>query len=336
MRSAKNMLSRIAVVLLLALAPLCLVACGADPNNDALSVSEGQGSTSANQDDMADNEDSADEFAEKLVGTWRLSAGQTSEGERGNVSSLDELNVVVVNEFKESGTGRANVYQDGEDVTTSNSVFTWEVAEDGASVTMKLNGKTSIVELDGDRLVITAEDKSQTQWERVDAQALERELESAREASGREVAPGEKVTTSKYEFVIDSGAFTKAIYPPDTTGYYSYYEAESDQVFYVAEGTFKNLDTSYVDIKWGTDAKIVINDTYEYTAQVEGARSGDSDFYGQQPDPLETVDVAIFATIPGEVTDSITSARLEWSFTDDLQNFYNENNKTVTYVIDLI
>lgn len=276
----------------------------------------------------------AEELSSEIVGIWHLTDAAAEGDSMKSTNALEENGMLSVLTINEDGTGETALYQYGEN-TVDDGTFVWEVSEDGTTATMTLNDKVSTIEVDEDELIVTAEDQSRLRWERMDSDELEEAIAESRNAFGEPVSLGETVSTETYEFVIDSAGVEQAIYPPDTSGYYSYYEADPGQQFYVARGTFKNLDTSFSDIKYGTSATLIVNNEYEYSAQVEGAVPGDTGFFSHQPEPLTSVQVTIFASVPEEVVGDISSATLQWKFTDDLGTYYSDSSCTNTYAIQL-
>lgn len=72
---------------------------------------------------------------------------------------------------------------------------------------------------------------------------------------------------SKYEFSVIGYDFAKKILPPNTSGYYSYYEAKEDGHQYLdIKLNYKNLDSTEIDADEVGSIKIKFANNYEYTS----------------------------------------------------------------------
>ncbi|MFD0702516.1 hypothetical protein DMP06_08680 [Slackia equolifaciens] len=279
-------------------------------------------------------EDPTEAFKQQIVGSWKLA--QTEDGETVTGTETAEfIGVFWALTLNEDGTGTFVTYQNGEE--TSPNDVTWEI-KDEASASMTINGVTSTLTMDDGILTAKQDDGSVSlTFEETTREDIDATIEEFEEyaATNTKVELGEKIKTDNYEFKLTKAEVQDEIYPPNTSGFYNYYQDEKGSKYYVITGTFKNLGSEFADIMFGTDAQIVINDEYTIAATVTGSEKGGSDFYSYQPNPLETVNVTIFTSISDEMADELKTAHLEWRFTDQLNTYYNDSLCTQTYIVDL-
>ncbi|MEE0706184.1 MAG: hypothetical protein UCH28_07345 [Adlercreutzia sp.] len=219
---------------------------------------------------------------------------------------------------------------------------TWSVDETGALNLTLDNGIPFTVASITDNIILTTPDNVQTEngaWKLGLKKLTDKELKTALKAANK-ISPylklGKKVSTEDFSFKLTSAKVVDEIYPPDTSGYYIYYEKQSGKKYFLVRGTFKNKSSSYADLKYATSATFVINDgKYELQGTVEGCRSDSSNFVDYQVDPLDSVELYIFCEISDEMVDKMKSAELVWKFAPELNVYFDEANVGHTYTTKL-
>lgn len=158
---------------------------------------------------------------------------------------------------------------------------------------------------------------------------------AAADAISPAIALGQTIETEDYTFELTSAELMSEIYPPDTSDYYRYYEDMADSQYYVVRGTFKNTGSNFEDLRYGTKATFTFNGEYEIEGTVEACRSDSSDFDAYQMNPLETVQLYIYCTVPNEMAEQLDSAQMKWQFAKDLATFFDEANLGATYTLNV-
>ncbi len=157
--------------------------------------------------------------------------------------------------------------------------------------------------------------------------------DSSKAAETKAFKLGDQISTDNYEIVVSGVEWLDEIYPPDTSGYYRYYEDEEGKTYIVAKGSYKNLWSDSTSPNWATEAKFVFNDKYNIDAEIEVVKNGEmSKSFGI--DPLESSELYIWASVSDEMKGSVTSAKLVWSVPrDDFNKFYRSGSAHDTYEI---
>lgn len=115
---------------------------------------------------------------------------------------------------------------------------------------------------------------------------------------------------SKYEFSITGYNFGKKILPPNTSGYYSYYEAKEDGHQYLdLKLNYKNLASTDIDADEVGGIKIKFANNYEYTSfSIIEEPDGDFTYSSiRSIAPLTTGKLHYLFDIPDEVANSTES-----------------------------
>lgn len=114
----------------------------------------------------------------------------------------------------------------------------------------------------------------------------------------------------KYELTVTGYNIAKKILPPNTSGYYSYYEAKEDGHQYLElKYNYKNLESSGVDADEVATIKIKYADKYEYTG-FSVIQDSESDFtYSNitEISPLTVGKLHYLFDIPDEVANGTGS-----------------------------
>ena len=115
---------------------------------------------------------------------------------------------------------------------------------------------------------------------------------------------------NKYELTVLGSNFAKTINPPNTSGFYSYYEAKEDGHQYLeVKYNYKNLSENNIGADDVVTMTIKYNNKYEYTG-FSVIEDSDSDFtYTNITNiaPLTTGKLHYLFDIPDEVADSDSS-----------------------------
>lgn len=117
---------------------------------------------------------------------------------------------------------------------------------------------------------------------------------------------------NKCEFSVIGYTIDNIIEPPNPDGYYSYYEADSGQVYIDVKMNIKNLNSTSVEQDEILDTvKIFYDDQYEYNCFSITEEDNGNDFntftslYGI--DPLTTLTYHMLASVPDEVKNNSKS-----------------------------
>ncbi len=121
----------------------------------------------------------------------------------------------------------------------------------------------------------------------------------------------------KAEVTLNNVFYTTKITPPSPTqSYYSYYEAEENNIYEVIDLTIKNIGTEYFSdyvlegfLSDTCTPTFIFDGGYKYTGisitEIERDNDGEYDlgyFYGV--DPLETKNLYLFTKVPSELQNS--------------------------------
>lgn len=121
------------------------------------------------------------------------------------------------------------------------------------------------------------------------------------------VTIGEVITDEEtVSLTVDSVEFKNTLYPPNASGYYHYYEAETGKTYLIVKMTVKNLKGT--DLKYDTIAGVscVYNEKYNYTFFQTFEEDGGQDLNGYPSQyaiaPLDQGTCYYLAEVPEEVT----------------------------------
>lgn len=117
---------------------------------------------------------------------------------------------------------------------------------------------------------------------------------------------GDVIITDDYEFTLKNVEFTYEVLPKNTSGYYSYYPADSGKVYIHVEADVKNTMQRDIKISELFTAKAVYDGEYMYSGFVvvdDDARFLQGDLYAAAA-PLETCGAHALIECPEEVATS--------------------------------
>jgi hypothetical protein len=123
------------------------------------------------------------------------------------------------------------------------------------------------------------------------------ELKKANITFGQEYTDNETLSIT-----FQQTSFSERIEPANTSGVYSYYEAEGGKTYLVVQFTVKNLKGSALDIDNITAIKAIYDGKYKYNGFtcIETDNGSDLDSYGEI-NPLESTTGYHLIEVPREV-----------------------------------
>lgn len=147
--------------------------------------------------------------------------------------------------------------------------------------------------------------------------------------SVKEVSIGQAIETEKYSFTLSSVEWAKEVYPPDTSGAYTYLKEQPNKTYCIIKGTFKYLGESHFNFSNTSAQFINMNNKYNFYGTVSYAYNtggstglnGLTSFYTLEP--LSEVPLYITSSISDEVADDFTGGALEWTFQDGTTYRFN-------------
>lgn len=141
------------------------------------------------------------------------------------------------------------------------------------------------------------------------------------------------IATDDYEFTFTRCDWSDAVYPPDTSGAYTYFEGESGKHYFIVYATLKNLAGSAIYLYNSTTVSFQFNGKYQYDGIVYTAVDDATTVDQFAPtDPLETVNLYICALVPDEIMDTFDTVQVEWSLYDLTSNLFLSSDETPRHV----
>lgn len=135
----------------------------------------------------------------------------------------------------------------------------------------------------------------------------------------KHISIGETVTTDVATFTVNSISYVDEIYPPDTSGYYQYYEDEDDSTYLLASVTYTNTGTDYSIPGYATAAAFKVAGN-NYDATVEFTEDGTMGI-NYRVEAKDTAQFYIWCSVPDSVVDS-GAIELTWQIPSE-QNYMN-------------
>ena len=141
------------------------------------------------------------------------------------------------------------------------------------------------------------------------------------------------IATDDYEFTFTRCDWSDAVYPPNTSGAYTYFEGESGKHYFIVYATLKNLAGSAIYLYNSTTVSFQFNGKYQYDGIVYTAVDDATTVDQFAPtDPLETVNLYICALVPDEIMDTFDTVQVEWSLYDLTSNLFLSSDETPRHV----
>lgn len=283
---------------------------------------------------------------DEVVGTWNVvdSNGTT-------MADMNDRGIYVLYRFNDDGTFNMIAYVQDSSIQRDG---TWEIDGETVLVNVPADEADGVISDDGaiDSLsadaiegaeitfedgTLTAEDigDETVTAERIDEARYNEIVAHAASFAPQPVIIGEQISTDDYAFTIDSLTYQDAIFPSDTSGYYTYYSDQDDSTYLVARISYTNNANDYVLPGYATAAQFVV-DGNNYQASIEldnGANFGKS----YRLEAKQSGAMVIYAVIPDSVKDS-SDVALTWSIPEDsslMQTFYQSSFAATDYKVVL-
>ncbi len=129
------------------------------------------------------------------------------------------------------------------------------------------------------------------------------------------------------EITLTESEWVESLTPSNTGGYYSYYEDQEGEKYFVIRGTLKNIGSEDLDIKWMSESEVVLNDTYKFNASMELESNDGTDFYGSAK-PLQTLNLVVYASVSDEaysIYDTVDVTMSILNSAEDINSFYYDD-----------
>ena len=122
-----------------------------------------------------------------------------------------------------------------------------------------------------------------------------------------------EVIGEKYEFTPEKGVWKGVIYPSKASFMDYSYTVKESETPYLFTATLKNIGTEEFRLSVDVQAKIIVNEQYEFDATVL-VESKDGEEFEYELKPLQERKCYIYANIPFEVYDVFENCRVEVKF----------------------
>lgn len=242
---------------------------------------------------------------EDVVGTWKTSAGDSAELEDQGIYTFyhfnDDGSFVLEGWVKGASTQRTGTWEIQDDkvivnVPEGEAIETSTISADAPAIE---NGEITIE--DG-TLTTNAIGNQEVTGQKVSDEDYQAAVEDSKAKGPKSISVGTPVTTDLYTFTVDSIDYEDAIYPSDTSGYYTYFTDQAGSTYLVAHVTFKNESSEYMVPGYSLAATYSINGN-NYDAGIEldaGTLYGKS----YSVEAKDTASMIIYAVVPDEVVNS--------------------------------
>ena len=159
---------------------------------------------------------------------------------------------------------------------------------------------------------------------------------NANDAVSKTFTLNETVTIgSLMEITLTGSEWVESITPSNTSGYYSYYKDQEGEKYFLIRGTLKNIGSEELDIQWINESKVLLNGTYEFSAEMELESNDGTDFYGSAK-PLQTLNLIIYASVSDEAYEICETVDVTMNILSDpeyINNFYDDDYQHETLKI---
>lgn len=131
------------------------------------------------------------------------------------------------------------------------------------------------------------------------------------------------------EITLTRSEWVESITPSNTSGFYSYYEDQEGEKYFVIHGKLKNLGSEELDIQWINESEVLLNGTYKFSATMELESNDGTDFYGSAK-PLQTLNLIIYASITDEAYEILETIDVTMNIISDSEyvNSYYDDEYT--------
>lgn len=117
------------------------------------------------------------------------------------------------------------------------------------------------------------------------------------------------------------------ILPSNTSGTYSYMDDIGGEKYFVIRGELKNLASEAINIKYMSDAQMIINGKYKVPVTLELEESDGTSFYGNAK-PLQTLNLIAYASVSDELYEACEDIQITINIINDesmINCFYDDN-----------
>lgn len=205
------------------------------------------------------------------------------------------------------------------------------VSEDGSDLSDKANKLLSaddalrfVLVVNSDNALINAYQQSDA-GELIQLRMLENENDTDNPQdneleAGTTFEVGVPITTTNFEFTLNSFEFVEEIYPPDLSGYYSYIPDIEGKVFLFVSIDVKNLGKKSIDTDEIYSATAYYDDGYEFSGyEIVFDDQGDLAYANiTSLDPLSTLHVGYAFELPDDVAASEAPLYVDFNFEGDV------------------
>lgn len=138
------------------------------------------------------------------------------------------------------------------------------------------------------------------------------------------------------ELTLESSEWTDEIKPSNTSGTYSYKADSEGEKYFVIKGKVKNIAGDNLDIEYGNQSKIIINDTYKANVTIESEEADGTSFYGSIK-PLQTLNIIAYASLSDEAYNICENIRCDFDIMNDssyINKYYRDNTPHDSFYIE--
>lgn len=188
-----------------------------------------------------------------LIGKWVIQ----STGDM-QIDELMELGTFSALEFKENNEAALIVHLRGTalertgtyEIRNNHVVINVPEMEAQSNGPLSISGKAIVngqISVEGDILTTyaLATDHAKTVAKKVTDEEYQDYIDQAAAKGPKSIGVGETISTDLVTLTLDSFEYQQEIYPPDTSGYYSYYADEASSTYLLAKFTYTNNGTDY-------------------------------------------------------------------------------------------
>jgi hypothetical protein len=140
------------------------------------------------------------------------------------------------------------------------------------------------------------------------------------------------------EITLTGSEWNDVIMPPSTTSTSrptSYYADKAGETYFIVHGMITSYATDSFDINRSSDASILVNGKYKFSAKME-CEDLDGARFGDPIKPLQTRNFILFASVSDEAYSICESVQVDFGIPDNekqLSYSYDEDNSNRYYTI---
>lgn len=158
-------------------------------------------------------------------------------------------------------------------------------------------------------------------------------------SSAVETSPVDVILNSPFsvgdimEITLTGAEWNDSVLPSNTDSSYSYYEDKADETYFIVHGTMTSNAGDSFDIQWCTEATLLINGKYHFSATME-FEDGDGKGFGESIKPLQTRNFILRSSVSDAVYALSESVQVNLAIPDNeeqLDYFYDEDHSNAKY-----